>query len=46
MVEYPPVKKSPKKDALHKARSALKKADSAHTPKSIKRKLQKKEKTR
>lgn len=41
-------KKKPKKTALEKARSQLKKAENVHTPSSIKRKLkskkQKKEK--
>lgn len=35
-----------KKSALTKARSALKKAEGAHTPGSIKRKLEVKEKKR
>lgn len=33
------IKKPVKKSALEKARSALKKAEGAHTPTSIKRKL-------
>lgn len=35
-------KAAPKKNALEKARSQLKKAEGAHTPNSIKRKLKKK----
>lgn len=46
MVKYPTPKKSPKRDALQKAQSALKKAESAQTPTSIKRKLKKKEEMR
>ena len=38
----PKPKKGEKKTALEKARSQLKKAEGAHTPRSIKRKLSKK----
>jgi hypothetical protein len=42
----PTAKTKPKKNALEKARSALKKAEHVHTPRSIKQKLKKKKETK